>query len=88
MKIFKNYYINKINYTKFKRIYYRICIIKSNFNGDISKWNVYKVKNMKQMLKFSKFNGDISKWDVSNVKNINDAFDNCPIKDNYEPKFK
>jgi hypothetical protein len=43
---------------------------------------------MKQMLKFSKFNGDISKWDVSNVKNINDAFDNCPIKDNYEPKFK
>lgn len=42
---------------------------KSNFNGDISKWNVSNVENMASMFKESKFNSDISKWDVSNVEN-------------------
>jgi len=34
----------------------------SKFNGDISTWNVSKVKDMSWMFKDSEFNGDISKW--------------------------
>ncbi len=33
----------------------------SNFNGDISHWNVRKVENMSCMFAGSRFNGDISK---------------------------
>jgi surface protein len=32
----------------------------SEFNGDISKWDVSNVTNMKHMFKDSLFNGDIS----------------------------
>ena len=46
----------------------------SNFNGDISKWNVSKVEDMSCMFADSKFNGDISKWDVSNVATISSMF--------------
>ena len=60
----------------------------SDFNGDISRWNVSNVTNMEDMFVWSKFNNDISKWDVSNVKNMRGMFDNCPIKENYKPKFK
>ena len=42
----------------------------SEFNGDISKWNVSNVTNMEYMFRFSEFNGDISNWDASNVKNM------------------
>ena len=42
----------------------------SDFNGDISKWNVSKVTDMGGMFYGSKFNGDISKWNVSNVTNM------------------
>lgn len=46
-----------------------------SFNGDISKWDVSHVKNMKEMFKGAKtFNGDISKWDVHNVTNMEDMF--------------
>lgn len=42
----------------------------SRFNGDISKWDVSRVKNMASMFNDSKFNGDISAWNVSNVEDI------------------
>ena len=60
----------------------------TDFNGDISKWNVSNVTNMTGMFMLSKFDGDISKWDVSNVKFKLSMFDNCPIKEKYKPKFK
>ena len=40
----------------------------SEFNGDISNWDVSNVKIMNCMFYKSKFDGDISNWDVSNVK--------------------
>ena len=46
----------------------------SEFNGDISKWNMSNVTNMQYMFRFSEFNGDISNWDVSNVKYMNSMF--------------
>ena len=60
----------------------------SDFNGDISKWDVSNVTNMKYVFSYSKFNGDISNWDVSNVTNNVHIFDDCPIKEKYKPKFK
>ena len=51
---------------------------KSDFNGDISEWNVSNVKSMSWMFKESKFtgkNGDISNWDVSKVETIERMFE-------------
>ena len=39
------------------------------FNGDLSKWDVSSVTNMKDMFSYAEiFNSDLSKWDVSSVK--------------------
>jgi surface protein len=46
----------------------------SEFNGDISNWDVSNVINMDQMFANSKFNGDISNWDVSNVIKMQSLF--------------
>lgn len=54
----------------------------SEFDGDISGWNVSNVKYMEQMFLESKFtgkNGDISKWDVRNVRNFRQMFDSSDI---------
>lgn len=41
------------------------------FNGNISKWNVSKVRDMSYMFyEAKKFNQDISSWNVSNVRNM------------------
>jgi len=34
----------------------------SEFNNDISNWDVSKTTDMTSMFNFSSFNGDISKW--------------------------
>jgi hypothetical protein len=47
----------------------------SEFNGDISRWDVSNVVTMEKMFYWSKFNGDISRWDVSNVENMYAMFD-------------
>ena len=44
----------------------------SQFNGDISQWDVSNVTNMESMFEGSQFNGDIShisQWNVYNVTN-------------------
>ena len=46
----------------------------SKFNGDISNWNVKRVKDMNFMFAWSQFNGDISNWDVSGVKDMEGIF--------------
>jgi surface protein len=59
------------------------------FNQDLSRWNVSKVTDMAVMFRGCKnFNQDLSRWDVSKVKNINYMFDDCPIKEEFKPKFK
>ena len=47
---------------------------RSEFNGDISKWNTENVEKMNYMFKESKFNGDISNWNVENVTNMHETF--------------
>jgi surface protein len=46
----------------------------SDFNGDISKWDVSKVKNMSYIFANSCFNGDISNWNTSNVEHMYATF--------------
>ena len=47
----------------------------SDFNEDISDWNVSNVRNMSSMFTgASAFNGDISDWNVSNVTNMGGMF--------------
>ena len=61
----------------------------TDFNGDISRWDVSNVINMRYMFAECKsFNQDISSWDVSNVKFLYDIFLYCNIKEKYKPKFK
>ena len=47
----------------------------SDFNGDISKWDVSNVTDMHSMFHESVFTGDISNWDVSNVKDMKYMFE-------------
>ena len=47
----------------------------SNFDGDISSWDVSSVTNMSRTFSGAKvFNGDISSWDVSSVTNMSFMF--------------
>ena len=46
----------------------------TDFDGDISEWNVSNVRNMSYMFRGCRFNGDISKWDVSKVSNMFSMF--------------
>jgi hypothetical protein len=52
----------------------------SNFNCDISRWNVSGVKDMSSMFSGSVFNRDIEGWDIHNVFDFDCIF--------YESRFK
>jgi surface protein len=51
----------------------------SQFNGDISQWDVSNVANMCCMFWTSQFNGDLSKWDVSSVLDTHYMFYDSPF---------
>ncbi len=59
----------------------------SNFNGDISKWNISKVEIMFEMFFASEFKQDISKWDVSNVKIMEDMFAESFLEKNNQTPY-
>ena len=60
-----------------------------NFNGDISKWDVYHVINMDCMFCWCKsFNQPLANWDVSNVKYNSNILYKCPIEEKHKPNFK
>ena len=51
---------------------------RTDFNGDVSNWDVSNVKNMYGMFyKCTNFNKDILDWDVSNVTNMSYMFYMC-----------
>ena len=50
----------------------------TDFNGDISSWDVSNVKNMEYIFGgCEKFNSNISDWDVSNVTDMGGMFADC-----------
>lgn len=67
--------LNHIDVSKMTRLDNLFTMINglSEFNGNISKWDVSNVTNMSGMFAGSKFTGekgDISNWNVSNVRNM------------------
>ena len=49
-----------------------------DFNGDVTKWNVSNITNMKNTFyKCRKFNSDLTEWDVSNVTVFDNMFRSC-----------
>ena len=53
---------------------------RTDFNGNISKWNVSNVKDMHFMFDgCTAFNQDISNWDVSNVTDMSSMFFACKV---------
>jgi hypothetical protein len=42
---------------------------------------------MSWLFAFSKFNSDISKWNVNKKCETINVFEDCPIKEEYKPKF-
>ena len=57
--------------TDMSRLFQDISFDSSNFNGNISAWDVSNVTNMNSMFyRCKRFNGDISKWNVSKVTDI------------------
>jgi len=57
----------------------------SDFDGDISGWDVSSVIDMCAMFRDSDFDGDISGWDVSSVTDMSAMFrdSDCVIPDWY-----
>ena len=55
----------------------------------LENWNVTNVTNMRRMFEYCEsFNQDLSSWNVSNARYYGFMFYNCPIKEEYKPKFK
>ena len=74
------------NVTNMSCMFFNCQLLKSV--GDLSGWDVSNVTDMSFMFKFCEnLNQDLSSWDVSRVTNKYEIFYNCPIKDEYKPKF-
>jgi hypothetical protein len=62
----------------------------SKFNGNISNWNVGKVRRIEFMFKNTPFNGDLNNWniDISKItfEDKYQVFDNSPLEKN-PPKW-
>jgi surface protein len=58
----------------------------SLFNGDISKWDVSKVKDMRYMFSGADFERDIEDWDVNlKICRLDDMFDSEKLS--YAPNW-
>ena len=80
--------ISKWNVSKVTNMYCMFLNCKF-FNQDLSGWDVSSVTYMGYMFcGCESFNQDISGWNVSNVTDASNIFDDCPIKEEYKPKFK
>ena len=61
--------------TDMEHAFQGICLVDSNFNADLSKWDVSSVVNMLGTFdECVKFNSDLSSWDVSQVTRMEQMF--------------
>ena len=60
-----------------------------SFNQDLSKWRLDSVKNISNMFNnASSFNQNISMWRFKKEVLHVDVFEDCPIKEEFKPKFE
>ena len=60
-----------------------------SFNQPLENWNVSNVEDMSYMFfNALSFNQPIRNWDVNSVKDTFCIFGDCPIKEEYKPKFR
>ena len=52
----------------------------SEFNNDISKWDVKTVWNSQYMFYNSKFDKDIHSWNMEHATYTDHMFDGCPLE--------
>ena len=71
-------FIDTSNITDMNYLFYNL----TDFDGDISMWDVSNVVMMSGMFEYCGFNGDISNWDVSNVKDMSHMFENSDFNRN------
>lgn len=55
----------------------------TEFNGDVSRWNVSNVTCMERMFFDSRFNGHISQWNVRNVHDMRYLFAHSDFKGDF-----
>ena len=58
------------------------------FNQPLHNWDVSNVEYIPNMFYYcTNFNQDLSNWKLPFACDARHAFDNCPIKPEYKPKF-
>jgi len=58
---------------------FALCFDATNFNGNVSDWDMSNIVSIAWMFRNTPFNGDVSNWDVSNVTNIRSTFFATPF---------
>lgn len=62
-------------------------ILLREVNYSEAKWITSKVTTLNSTFCGSEFTQDISNWDIGKAVNVRDMFFDCPIKEQYKPKF-